>query len=51
MSVTNDSCAPGAAGAAGAALEQKAAVPRPRPAEQLMGLEGRLFMGIDSSRV
>lgn len=55
MLVTNDpnnpKTIPGAPGAAGAALEQKAAVPRPRPTEQLMGLQGWLFMRIDWSRL
>lgn len=45
--MTNDSCVRGAVGAAGAMLEQKAAVLQPRPTEQLMGLEGWLFMRID----
>lgn len=47
MALTNDSCARGAVEAAGAMLEQKAAVLQPRPTEQLMGLEGWLFVGTD----
>lgn len=47
MALTNDSCARGAVEAAGAMLEQKAAVLQPRPTEQLTGLEGWLFVGTD----
>lgn len=49
MFTTNDSCVRGAVGAAGATLEQKAAVLQPRLTEQLMGLEGWLSVRIGYS--
>ena len=44
MALTDGSCV---RGAAGAMLEQKAAVLQPRLTEQLMGLEGWLVMRMD----